>query len=728
MEEKRQRPSRRPSRRTVLIAGAAAAGGAATGSILTRTLRQPRLESPSVPAPDTSPPEPDQLWEERDQRFLEELSPAADELPVLKEFRGAFPALKIRDILPLKGMGSEDAPWIAATVIGPANQLQITRSGEESPHYVLDIPAERSGEILSMAWDPSLRTLYLSVAGRLWAWRYSHPTRLVQLANVPGASVLYELLVDPEGVVWGGTFPLGAVFRYDPGSKKIHIFSRLSEGSQYVRRLTMDSHGRLWAGTGSRNPRIFSFLRTSPEVREEIALPEPLETGFITAVRAGTSRVLITTDGHPDIFELDASTLTWGRKFDASGWVRPPSANIMRNDTYYTVENSKLIAHEPSTSAPVARVSIADATSLHVTGTDVILAGPRDGGLSLERVSPTLHRSSGVNAVTLEPGRFKVQSVLAPSDGNVYAGGYMSTGVAGIDPDTDERWHSPSDVDVIHQIENMVEFDPDRIYLGTYSWADIISWDVSSRDDASRYERVVRLYSPYEQSRPFGLATNSTSLFVGTVPDYGLSGGVLAKIDVATNTAAWVLDGGGAGFVENHSIIGLVANEDYVFGTTSVRNGYGIPDTEGPAHVFMFDIETRKKVWQTEPVPSAGALYSPMLVAGWLLVADVEGINVIDPRNGRLEARHRLGPDENSSHRAGWASAEIAAVGDGRRIVHCAAGAISVTDFLSATSARVQDDSPEGRFGTRITASPSGRVFAVSQGTDIVEISAGHDT
>ncbi|MGO1629441.1 MAG: hypothetical protein ACTHX2_11545, partial [Microbacterium sp.] len=251
---------------------------------------------------------------------------------------------------------------------------------------------------------------------------------------------------------------------------------------------------------------------------------------------------------------------------------------------------------------------------------------------------------------------------------------------------------------------------------------DIISWDVISRDAASSYEHVVRLSNPYLQSRPFGLATNSTSLFVGTVPDYGLSGGVLAKIDIATNTPEWVLDGAGAGFIENHSIIGLVADDEYVYGTTSVRNGNGIPDTDGPAHLFMFDIATREKVWETQPVSSAGALYSPQLVAGWLLVADVEGINVIDPRNGQLEARHRLGPDPNSSHRPGWASAEIATIGDGERIVHCAAGAIAIVDFLSATYSLVQDDSPEGTFGNRITASRAGRVFAISQRTDVVEI------
>lgn len=725
MGESRGTLERRPARRTVLIAGAAAAGGAAAGSLLTFAgmRREPDPES-STASPERATT-PDHVWDERDPRFLQELTPDSEGLPVLHRFRGAFPALKLRDSLPLDGLESDRSLWSAATIIGPDKQLQITRAGELSPSYALNIPIENRGEILSMAWDATRRTLYLSSAGRLWAWHHADPTELVELADVPGASVLYELLVDPQGLVWGGTYPLGAVFRYDPATKKTTVFSRLAEDSEYVRRLSMDVHGRLWAGTGARNPRLFTFLRTSPEVREEIAHPDPIENGFITTVRAGPTKVLITSDDHPDIFELDVKTRTWGRRIDASGWVRSPSSDILQDDTFYKVDGGELIAISPTASRSIAKVASQGSTSIHAFGDDVVLAGPTADGISLETVTPAQKQVTSLNAVTLELGTFKVQSLLAASDGSIYVGGYQGSGVAGINPETDARWHSPADVDVIHQIENMVEFDPERIHLGTYSWADIISCNVAARDDASSYERLVRLSSQYQQSRPFGLATNSTSLFVGTVPDYGLSGGVLAKIDIAKSSVEWILGDAGAGFVESHSIIGLVANDEYVFGTTSVRNGYGVPDTDGPAHVFMFDITTQEKVWETTPVASAGALYSPQLVAGWLLVADVEGINVIDPRNGRLEARHRLGPDENSSHRPGWASAEIAAVGNGRRIVHCAAGAISVADFFTATSAQVQDDGPARTFGTRVSASPSGRVFAVSQETDVVEISTG---
>lgn len=722
MSDSRRTPSKRPTRRTILIAGAAAggiaAGGVATGSLVTMLRDRSGHAQPSASDDPSPSARPANIWEERDRRFLKPLAPDKEQLKVMSTFRGAFPSARLRDVLPLEGLGSGSTPWTAATIIGPENQLQITRSGETSPAYLLSIPAEKRGEILSMTWDRRLRTLYLSSAGRLWAWQHARPEKLTELADVPGARVLYELLVDDHGLVWGGVYPLGSVFFYNPAVKKIKVYSQLAADSEYVRRLSMDTSGQLWAGTGSQNPRLFTFHRSSPEDREEIAHPDPVENGFITALRAGPSKILMTSDGHPDIFELDGKSRVWGRRVDATGWVRPASGSIRRDDTFYMMNGDELTARTSETSSVIARVSLKGAQSIHHVGDNLLLAGPTSGGFSLQVVFPAQKRVETPRGLSLEPGRFKVQSLLAPADGNVYVGGFMAQGIAGIDPDTDQRWHSPEAVDVIDQIENMVEFGPSRVYLGTYSWADIISWDIATRDEVSSYERAVRLSTPYQQSRPFGLATNSTNLFVGTVPNYGLAGGVLAKIDVSTNTPEWVLDGEGAGFVEAHSIVGLVANDEYVYGTTSVRNGSGLPDTEGAARVFMVDIATRKKIWETEPVPDAGALYSPLLVAGWLLVADLEGINVIDPRNGRLEAQHRLGPDLNSSQRPGWASAEIAIVNDGRQIVHATAGAVSVADFLSARSARAEGE----EFGTRVATSAAGRVFVPSHGTDVVEI------
>lgn len=721
VEDERQKGTRRrPSRRALLTTGAAIGGSAIAGSVasLAYSRRDPDAPStPAAPSPTTTSTNP---WTTRDDRFLATLQESTKSLSLVKEFKGAFPSLKIRDVLPLSGLGNVNAPWTAATIIGPSNQLQITRSGEPSPHYLLDIPAETPAEILSMAWDSTSRTLYLSAGGKLWAWRHAAPETIEQLADVRGATALYEILIDTQGLVWGGTFPLGAVFTFDPATKAVRISSKLASDSEYVRRLTMDARGQLWAGTGARNPRIFMFPRTATGSRIEIQLPETLESGFITAIRAGSSKVRVTTDGHPEVFELDTRSRTWTRKFNATGWVRTPSSTILRNDTFYMVQGGELTAYRDTT-ATIAALDTAEGATMHLADSGALLSALTPDGFTLSPV-PTASKQVGHAAdVKLQPGTFKVQSILAPADGNVYVGGFMGTGLAGIDPDSDARWHSPDDLEIVHQIENMISIGTDRLYLGTYSWADVISCDISDRDDSARYKQIARFSRRYHQSRPFGLAANSNSLFVGTVPNYGRSGGILSKIDASSNSTEWVLDGGGEGFINGHSIVGLVADDEYVYGTTSVRNGSGLADTDGPAQVFMLDIAAKKKIWQTAPVPNAGALYTPKLIAGWLLAADLEGINIIDPRTGRLEARHIISKVLNSSQRPGWASASLDIIREGRQIAHCAGGTVSIVEFLSATSSRVVAGDADGELGSRIAASPTGRLFT-ARGTDVVEI------
>ena len=194
----------------------------------------------------------------------------------------------------------------------------------------MNIPTENPGDILSMAWDPTLRTLYLPLVansghGDISPHRDRAPRRCLreQACSTSFSSI--------SGHVWGGTFPLGAVFRFTPAHRR----SRCSRG---LPRIHSTSAASAWTSTGAsgqvrglRNPRLFTFLRTSPEVREEIAHPDPIENGFITAVRAGPTKVLITSAPHdPDIFELDATTRTWDRRVDAKGWVRPPAASILR--------------------------------------------------------------------------------------------------------------------------------------------------------------------------------------------------------------------------------------------------------------------------------------------------------------------------------------------------------------------------------------------------------------
>lgn len=242
------------------------------------------------------------------------------------------------------------------------------------------------------------------------------------------------------------------------------------------------------------------------------------------------------------------------------------------------------------------------------------------------------------------------------------------------------------------------------------------------QNDASRkYGRIARLINEYSQSRPFGWATNSSSVFFGTVPEYGVSGGVLGKIDPSTDTVSWILDGDGKGFITGHSIIGLAADESYLYGTTSLRNGYGIDDTKGQAKVFKMHIASRRILWEVSPISSAGALYSPAFVGGWLAVADLQGVALLDLESGALRKRHVVNSVKNTSYRPGWLNADIRATPDGQKMVHTAGGEVTVMDYAAGTTHSVVSTRSQDRFGTRLTVGADGHVYGFLNQTALAQ-------
>ncbi|RAX46232.1 hypothetical protein DQ353_20550 [Arthrobacter sp. AQ5-05] len=535
---------------------------------------------------------------------------------------------------------------------------------------------------------------------------------------------MYELTLDSAGNVWGGTYPTGTTFIYTPATKKIQTHSRLASDTHYARRLAIGPDDTVWVGTGSLNPRLFSFPAANPGQRTEIQLPEPMSNGFISSIAVLGNRVVVTASDITAELLLDPASNRWAGQVNRVWSARRTSAEVKDSGRIYSITKGVLYSTNVSTwqDTKLGPVGLNAPLALIATTTQVLVASQIPTGLRLEYFNFASGNVTTVRTVSLTPGEYKIQSLMGHSDGKIYVGGYMGHGVAAVNPDTGARWHSPNDEHVVNQVERMIEYNGQRSYIGSYGSADIISMDNRKMDRPDGYVRLDRLSRKYHQSRPFGWAVNSRNVFFGTVPDYGLAGGVLGMIDPRTNKIAWVLDGRGTGFVKAHSIIGLTADEHYVYGTSSVRNGYGLPDTKGPAKVFKLEIATKRKIWENTPVATAGALYAPKLIAGWLLVADIEGINIIDPATGKLVARHRLTQASNAATRPGWADADLAQVRDGSKVVHSAAGTTTVVDFRAGTRAVIGSPAGKERFGSRLASTPSGRVFGYTDKTVLVEL------
>lgn len=664
------------------------------------------------------------MWESSEIDLLAPLVRVNDTRGILRKHENAFPVAEVSEILELTNIDGTGKSWFAVTLIGISNQLQILDPSKESPIYVISIPEGHDGGIGSMAWDFSRRRLFLTSANQIYSWSPNEPDGVSKVTSIEEATYLYGINVDSSGRIWMGGYPTGAVYKFDPVQNNWESTGKLAPDTDYAREILLDQFGNVWVGTGSKNPRLFVFSVHNLNQVHEVLLPSPQENGFVTSLYSFDVFIVVSVSGITEQLIYNQRTREWDHRLSRV-WAKRNASNSVRfaaNEVFYSITDGSLYMTRINnwTDVRIGRIPEGSVLSIIANNDDILLVYKEAGGLQLISVHPKSLDTKGTINFSLVSGNYAIQSLLGTSSGKIYLGAFMGKGINSIDGDTGERWSSPDAEYRINQIEGMIEA-AGKIFIGSYGYADLISVNLTHRDDPGSYILLERLDRKYHQSRPFGWAANSESVFFGTVPDYGRSGGVFGKISLLSNEIEWVMDGNGKGFVDSHSVIGLVADEEFVYGTTSVRNGYGTPDTEGQAKVFKFDIANKRMSWITNPVIGAGALYSPKLVDGWLLVADIEGVAVIDPDNGSMVRKHHLSNTENSNRRPGWASADMA-VSAGGKLVHSAAEVTTVVDFISHTKSTIGSRESPCKFGNRITALPDGRVFGVYKDTNLVEL------
>lgn len=715
MPGEEQNENKRIARRSLL--GLAAVGGATAGLSLLFPDRQ--ISEVSVPTPSPSPtitPSPSP-----DLSYLEPLTTGLEVNGHDNIFGRAYSALHVSGAVPLTNYRKTGQLRIAVSVIGHINELQIIDPTVGKLIHTLNLPDDGGHGIDSLAWDESRQRLYLSVDGSILAWNPEESEKFATLVEITDASVAYELQLDSQGNIWGGTYPLGACFSYNLKSKKLNVFDRVAEDTDYIRRLELDGRGNVWLGTGSQNPRLFTFNPNQSEVMREIRLPVNVAHGFIGSISAIGHYLAVTVSTVSEQMILDTRTMKWQNPVTRAWSSRQISS--LRNGSFFSINSGELYStdYRTMTGKPLGAVQASGIECIIPQDSSVLIISTTSGGVLCETFDLNLKRVVAARQIKLTPSAFKIHSLMGHSDGNIYIGGYKANGIATLNPATGMRWNSGDDEKVINQIEGMVEYDRNATFIGSYGSADLVLMETPQSNAPKKYKRIARLLTEYSQSRPFGWAANSSSVFFGTVPEYGNSGGVLGKIDPDTNKIPWVMDGNGEGFIAGHSIIGLVADEEFIYGTTSVRNGYGVEDTAGPAMVFKMHIDTRKILWQKSPIESAGALYSPVIIGGWLAVADLQGVVFLDLESGQLKKRHIVNEVKNTSYRPGWLNADMRVTLDGDKMVHTAAGEVTVIDYRAGSTHAVVAERPQGRYGTRLTVGADGRVYGSINQTTLVQ-------
>ncbi|WP_120520427.1 FG-GAP-like repeat-containing protein [Arthrobacter celericrescens] len=533
------------------------------------------------------------------------------------------------------------------------------------------------------------------------------------------SNAAFAVAVDSRDRVWNGNYPTGNTTRYDPRTGTTFHTDRVRPDTQYVRSLAIDDSGRVYAGTGSQNPTVFTWHTDSPEQAREIPLPDARSSGFVHRIDAHGDVLFVYFDGADGMLRFEAyrtSSGTWLTR----PWDWMPSAmtsgsapgTLEAYAVWNTVGVHKLMRIDTRTleASYVCLVpDTARAIDVEVSDTDTfvnVLCGS-DGQYRCVRVS--VGSQSVIRDVVPDfaAQTFKLQALMASqSEDKIYFGGYTGDGIGSVGITSRTVWRSPLGSGIA-QIEGMFEYDASTIYVGSYTGGVLLRFNPVTQTDT----KLIELRYPYYQSRPICWAAAGGRVVAGTIPDYGRNGGALAILNPANDADIKVVSGPVAG----QSVLGLVGEGDIVYGTTGIMGGLGSNNDTKPAHVFAWNVAQGRLLW-ARPFTGEVEINSPIMVNGILYVSTNNGVIRINKTSGSPVATYQL---LYRTAAPGFRTSTIKYLPKASSIVHMSGGTVTVLDPFRQTRKEVL----RGAY-TEMVVNKQGRMFFVEDTTNIVEVDA----
>ena len=347
------------------------------------------------------------------------------------------------------------------------------------------------------------------------------------------------------------------------------------------------------------------MIELDPGTGEYRSLPlppgaSPTVGGYDLDIRGGLLFARFSESGPPSpLYVMDLETETWIQEIPAAHGLHL-SELAEDGKTFYFVKDAELWSYNVEDRTYVS-TGVGEMTDRRGFGF-VDLGDPEWPGETLIALtyrgeylmySPETGRSE-VRYAAAASTAASIRTIAEGPDGKVYAGGFLSGGLASYDPETGEKVGFAPEVG---QTEGMTVHDG-MLYIGTYPRGKILRLDPAEPVSANvNPELMAELYDE-GQSRPYALASAGKYLAVGFAPINGRRGGGLALIDPKTGEY-WFEQ-----VVPGHSVIALTFLEGVLYGATSVYSGASGPrPDETDAVIFALDVETREMLWQSRPIP-----------------------------------------------------------------------------------------------------------------------------
>ena len=307
---------------------------------------------------------------------------------------------------------------------------------------------------------------------------------------------------------------------------------------------------------------------------------------------------------------------------------------------------------------------VADVRSQRYATLDLNTGAVQEGGWSYEGRKPT--DICGLNRA---------------SDGRIYGTDIIGMHLFRFDP----KKRALEDLGAVGwrggEVYQTIEVDG-KIYLGSYGggiWGVYDPerpWDPKPESEGRDPDANPRNLGPFgdDMNRPFEYVQGPDGrIYVACRANYGYGGGGLAWYDPQTGEMGVHRD-------LDQSVQSVAADDQYVYGGTSIRGGRGWAETTTEARLFVFSPERQRRVYETVPVPGAIAI-------GSLAVSSITGLVY-----GSTDTAQLFAFDPRVRDVVAWwtlpeAGTPMMGVPEGYGIVHLTVGADG--DIYGVTSTRV---------------------------------------
>ncbi|ERJ57857.1 NHL repeat-containing protein [Sphingobacterium paucimobilis] len=516
----------------------------------------------------------------------------------------------------------------------------------ESNNLIADIamPSNNGSPSLTFSTDG---TLYISGQGGIL---YAHTPGSDSVRRIgqclPKQTVMYDLRAGVDGEIYGGTYPNCQVFRYHPKDGFTDVGKgTLVKGESYVRSMVYHQKtNKIYAGVGARASLIELDLSTGAKrdiLPEEFRGEQFVYTMALVEGVSGGDRIFITLQNSNNILIFNIASGRFEHQVKGP-YIKGAIKSPLSDEVYFTQGANRLLRYDNINASSLDPVFVTDVSA------NVIVSKAYGNRLFMLTAKGQViiydTEKKEVNKQELAiVGQPKLLGILheGPAE-SIWTGGYLNGANASYDPKTGNKVVYEG----LNQTESAASYG-DKIYFGTYTKAKFYSYDSKQPWHMGKNPKQIGVVP--EQDRPFGALSipDMGKVFFGTVPGYGMNGGVLVEFDVSnSNKMSYYKD-----VVKDQSIITLLYDNKKVFGGSSIWGGLGGQPLAAEAVLFVWDIVQKKKIHEVVPVKGAKSItclihgndgYIWGLANGYLFKVDPVSFSVV--------SRVQILSDGRSSH------------------------------------------------------------------------------